>query len=50
MQYRTTQEVPAQQWDNEQVSVIEEMHRQAQHDLIAKNPAARWWWSRCIGW
>jgi len=38
MQYHSTQEIPAEQWDNQQESVIEEMRRQAQHDLAAQNP------------
>jgi hypothetical protein len=40
MQYRTTQEVPAQHWDDQQASVIEEMRRQVQHDLAAQNPGS----------
>ncbi len=40
MQYHSTQEVPAEQWDNQQESVIEEMRRQAQHDLAAQNPGS----------
>ncbi len=40
MQYHTTEEIPAQQWDNQQASVIEEMRRRAQHDLTAQNPGS----------
>ncbi len=40
MQYHITQRVDGQQWERDQAAVMEDVRRQAEHDLAAQNPGS----------
>jgi hypothetical protein len=40
MEYRTSEQLNGQRWEQEQSSVIEEIRRRAQHDLAAQHPGS----------
>jgi len=40
MQYHLTHWVDRQQWERDQAAVVQDMRRQAEHDLAAQNPGS----------
>ncbi len=40
MQYHMTHWVDGQHWEREQAAVMEDLRRQAEHDLAAQNPGS----------
>lgn len=40
MQYHMTRLVDGQQWEREQAAVVQDVRRQAEHDLAAQNPGS----------
>jgi hypothetical protein len=40
MQYHLTRWVDGQQWERDQAAVVQDVRRQAEHDLAAQNPGS----------